>query len=150
MTIFFICQHFFSPPQPETTKVQAIIEKTARFISAQGPQMEILIKAKQANNPLFDFLNQNGRLNAFYKHTLQSMKDGNYPTESDRPENSLPPNNNDTTTGSLYQNYYSANQSMVGETNLSTKLSKKIDFFFSYLIVFFLDKMIGSSTCYQI
>lgn len=43
--------------------------------------MEILIKAKQANNPLFDFLNLSGRLNLFYKHTLQMMKDGNYPAD---------------------------------------------------------------------
>lgn len=43
--------------------------------------MEILIKAKQTNNPLFDFLNMSGRLNLFYKHTLQMMKDGNYPAE---------------------------------------------------------------------
>lgn len=43
--------------------------------------MEILIKAKQTNNPLFDFLNQNGPLNPFYKHMLQVMKDDNYPSE---------------------------------------------------------------------
>lgn len=73
--------------------------------------MEILIKAKQANNPLFDFLNQSGRLNAFYKHTLQAMKDGNYPSETDRPETSHPPSNTDSKAESLYQNYYSANQS---------------------------------------
>lgn len=73
--------------------------------------MEILIKAKQANNPLFDFLNQNGYLNAFYKHTLQAMKDGNYPTDIDRPENICPSNTNETTS-SLYQNYYSASQSV--------------------------------------
>ncbi|XP_055305495.1 protein suppressor of white apricot [Sitodiplosis mosellana] len=107
---------FYIPPNidiPETIKVQAIIEKTAKFISEQGPQMEILIKAKQANNPLFDFLNQSGRLNAFYKHTLQAMKDGNYPTEIDRTENNLPSSDTDATTGSLYQNYYSANQTMI-------------------------------------
>lgn len=92
--------------------MQAIIEKTARFISEQGPQMEILIKAKQANNTLFDFLNQNGRLNAFYKHTLQAMKDGNYPT--DRPENICTSNNTEAM-GSLYQNYYSVNQSVVSQ-----------------------------------
>lgn len=102
--------------QPETTKVQAIIEKTAKFISEQGPQMEILIKAKQANNPLFDFLNQSGRLNAFYKHTLQAMKDGNYPVDNDRAENGLSMSDADATTGSLYQNYYSTNLSMVSRT----------------------------------
>lgn len=67
--------------QPESTKVFAIIEKTTKFIASQGAQMEILIKAKQANNPLFDFLNHSGPLNPFYKHMLQVMKDDNYPSE---------------------------------------------------------------------
>lgn len=75
--------------------------------------MEILIKAKQANNPLFDFLNQSGQLNAFYKHTLQSMKDGNYPSNTDQPESIHPPISNNEATGSMYQNYYSANQTNV-------------------------------------
>lgn len=75
--------------------------------------MEILIKAKQANNPLFDFLNQSGRLNPFYKHTLQAMKDGNYPSNIDQPENIHPPISNNEATGSMYQSYYSANQTNV-------------------------------------
>lgn len=98
--------------QPETTKLQAIIEKTAKFISTQGPQMEILIKAKQANNPLFDFLNQSGRLNPFYKHTLQAMKDGNYPS-SIIPSDNNHSNSNNEAIGSMYQSYYSANQTKV-------------------------------------
>lgn len=98
--------------QPETTKKQAIIEKTALFISTQGPQMEILIKAKQANNPLFDFLNQSGRLNPFYKHTLQAMKDGNYPTNNNQNENAQAQSNSETTS-SMYHNYYSSNTPMV-------------------------------------
>lgn len=85
--------------------MQAIIEKTARFISTQGVQMEILIKAKQANNPLFDFLNQSGALNPFYKHTLQSMKDGNYPSENELLENTNTLTNSDTTE-SAFQNHY--------------------------------------------
>lgn len=69
--------------------------------------MEILIKAKQANNPLFDFLNQRGRLNPFYKHTLQSIKDGNYPADNNQENTSTQINNE--TTGTIYQNYYSSN-----------------------------------------
>lgn len=79
--------HFIMPSNmitPDTTKVHAIIEKTAKFISGQGPQMEILIKAKQANNPLFEFLNQSSQLNPYYKHMLQTMKDGKYPEENSR------------------------------------------------------------------
>lgn len=44
--------------------------------------MEILIKAKQSNNPQFEFLNRNSRLNNFYKHMLQCMKNGTYPEDS--------------------------------------------------------------------
>lgn len=77
--------------------------------------MEILIKAKQANNPLFDFLNQSGRLNPFYKHTLQSMKDGNYPLDDPKTENVQELSNNGlNTTESMYQSYYSPNIPMVG------------------------------------
>lgn len=79
--------HFVLPSNmatPDTLKVHAIIEKTAKFIAGQGAQMEILIKAKQANNPLFEFLNQSSHLNPYYKHMLQTMKDGKYPEESAR------------------------------------------------------------------
>lgn len=77
--------------------------------------MEILIKAKQANNPLFDFLNQNGCLNPFYKHTLQAMKDGNYPTENEQFESANSTAIATETTGSIYQNYYSSNRPIVSE-----------------------------------
>lgn len=76
--------------------------------------MEILIKAKQANNPLFDFLNQSGCLNPFYKHTLQAMKDGNYPSESDQSDNTHAAMHNEST-GSIYQSYYSSNQPVVSK-----------------------------------
>lgn len=69
--------------------------------------MEILIKAKQANNPLFDFLNQSGPLNPFYKHTLQAMKDGNYPADDKQIDNAQTLPNNEST-GSMYQSYYSS------------------------------------------
>nr|XP_017030164.1 protein suppressor of white apricot isoform X2 [Drosophila kikkawai] len=59
---------------PETMKQHAIIEKTARFIATQGAQMEILIKAKQANNSQFDFLTQGGYLQPYYRHLLAAIK----------------------------------------------------------------------------
>ncbi|KAH8250432.1 hypothetical protein KR038_000663 [Drosophila bunnanda] len=59
---------------PETMKQHAIIEKTARFIATQGAQMEILIKAKQANNAQFDFLTQGGYLQPYYRHLLAAIK----------------------------------------------------------------------------
>lgn len=77
-------------------KLHAVIEKTARFIAAQGPQMEILIKAKQSNNPQFEFLNLNNRLNAYYRHVLNAIKNGYYPIEE-----SMDPANDSTTTTSV-------------------------------------------------
>lgn len=89
---------------PDTMKQHAIVEKTARFISAQGPQMEILIKAKQSNNQQFDFLNQNNSLNPYYKFVLSALKSGTYPELeietpdglcSDDKSSKLPAANND-------------------------------------------------------
>ncbi|XP_055693499.1 protein suppressor of white apricot isoform X2 [Lutzomyia longipalpis] len=65
---------------PPTVKLNAIIEKTARFIASQGAQMEILIKTKQANNPQFEFLTQNGRFNGYYKFILAAIKENRYPS----------------------------------------------------------------------
>jgi Surp module len=60
-------------------KLHAIIEKTARFIAGQGAQMEILLKAKQANNRQFDFLNQDCKYFNYYRHVLSAMKNNCYP-----------------------------------------------------------------------
>ncbi|XP_053670837.1 protein suppressor of white apricot-like [Anopheles nili] len=70
---------------PETMKEHAIIEKTAKFIASQDSQMEILLKTKQANNPLFDFLNQNGRLFRYYRHMLLAFRTNQYPALSEQP-----------------------------------------------------------------
>ncbi|XP_045466219.1 protein suppressor of white apricot isoform X2 [Harmonia axyridis] len=59
---------------PKTMKEYTRIEKTAIFVSTQGPQMEILIKAKQSDNPQFSFLNQNDPLFKFYRHVLDIVK----------------------------------------------------------------------------
>lgn len=84
---FVAPRNFFIPPNlvvPETMKQQAVIEKTARFIASQGVQMEILLKAKQSNNPLFAFLLHADSLNPYYKHMLEAIKGGNYPAEEDK------------------------------------------------------------------
>jgi hypothetical protein len=64
---------------PPTEKLNQIIEKTAKFISSQGPQMEILLKTKQSSNPQFNFLNHDGEYNKYYKHILLMMKNNSYP-----------------------------------------------------------------------
>lgn len=76
---------------PPSLKLNQIIEKTAKFISSQGPQMEILLKTKQSANPQFNFLNHDGQFNSYYKHILAMMKSGTYPwqeTDEKSEENS--------------------------------------------------------------
>ena len=58
--------------------MHAIIEKTAAFISSQGTQMEIVIAAKQKNNPQFGFLNFGHELNVYYKHIVRQIQKGKY------------------------------------------------------------------------
>lgn len=83
------------PPEmvvPPTRKLARIIEKTAQFISSQGTQMEIIVKAKQANNPMFGFLHFDSALHPFYRHILAAVRNGTYvvPAEDedvgDKPE----------------------------------------------------------------
>uniref|UniRef100_A0A182K1G5 SURP motif domain-containing protein n=1 Tax=Anopheles christyi TaxID=43041 RepID=A0A182K1G5_9DIPT len=71
-------------PLPETMKEHAIIEKTAKFIASQDAQMEILLKTKQANNPLFEFLNQSGRLFRYYRHVLLAFRTNQYPIANEQ------------------------------------------------------------------
>ncbi|XP_074641505.1 splicing factor, suppressor of white-apricot homolog isoform X2 [Tubulanus polymorphus] len=60
--------------QPPSMKIHAIIEKTASFIGTHGPQMEIIIKMKQTNNPLFQFLVFGNALNPYYKFLVSLIK----------------------------------------------------------------------------
>lgn len=43
--------------------------------------MEILIKAKQANNPQFSFLSIDGSLHPYYRLVLEAIKSGKYNPE---------------------------------------------------------------------
>lgn len=40
--------------------------------------MEILIKAKQSDNPQFSFMNQNDSLFKYYRHVLSAIKNDRY------------------------------------------------------------------------
>ncbi|KAK2587323.1 hypothetical protein KPH14_003041 [Odynerus spinipes] len=98
-------QAFVPPPDleipegmlvPETQKLNAIITKTALFISRQGGQMEILLKAKQANNPQFAFLSIDEPLHPYYKFVLEAIKTGKYnPEKQPEKEESEPEEESD-------------------------------------------------------
>ncbi|XP_030210980.1 splicing factor, suppressor of white-apricot homolog isoform X1 [Gadus morhua] len=71
---------------PATSKTHAIIERTANFVSQQGAQFEIVLKAKQSGNSQFDFLRFDHYLNPYYRHILRAMKEGRYTATADKPE----------------------------------------------------------------
>ena len=64
--------------RPPTVKLFRAIEKTALFLAGQGIQMEILLKAKQSGNPVFDFLSVDNPLHPFYRHLVSLVKSGQY------------------------------------------------------------------------
>ncbi|KAG6458955.1 hypothetical protein O3G_MSEX011136 [Manduca sexta] len=76
---------------PETQKQNAIIEKTAKFIASQGAQMEILIKAKQGDNPQFQFLNKDSELNPYYSALIALVKSGKWPEKKPEIVEEKPP-----------------------------------------------------------
>lgn len=69
---------------PPTAKMHAIIERTANFVSKQGAQFEIMLKAKQARNSQFDFLRFDHYLNPYYKHIQKAMKEGRYTSHTQK------------------------------------------------------------------
>lgn len=64
--------------QPSTMKDHNLIVKTASFISSNGAQMEIVIKAKQSRNRSFDFLDFDSTLNPYYRFVLSVIKSGKF------------------------------------------------------------------------
>jgi hypothetical protein len=72
--------------RPKSKKFQAIIERTAEFISRQGQQMEIIIKTKQRYNARFSFLHHDDRLFPYYKQLLHAIMDGTYKPQAKEEE----------------------------------------------------------------
>jgi hypothetical protein len=69
-------------------KQHAIIEKTALFISQQGGQMEVLLKAKQSGNSQFGFLSYDNELHAYYKLVLNAIRSNRYKVMTEDKEES--------------------------------------------------------------
>lgn len=78
---------------PESLKQNAIIEKTANFIATQGAQMEILIKAKQRDNPQFNFLARDSTLHNYYTSLIGLVKSGKWPEKKVEIVEEKPPEN---------------------------------------------------------
>jgi hypothetical protein len=55
-------------------QMATVIEKTSEFIATQGAQMEILMRAKEAHNPKFQFLNPDNPYHAIYKQVLEKKR----------------------------------------------------------------------------
>uniref|UniRef100_A0A1I8A438 SURP motif domain-containing protein n=1 Tax=Steinernema glaseri TaxID=37863 RepID=A0A1I8A438_9BILA len=71
--------------KPISMKQHNVIEKTARYVTQHGAQMEIVIKARQqAKSDKFAFLEFDNPLNSYYKVILKYMGEGRYPTTSQK------------------------------------------------------------------
>jgi len=60
--------------QPSLKTLANVLEKTANFIAGQGAQMEILMRAKEAANPKFQFLNPDNPYHPIYKQVLEKKR----------------------------------------------------------------------------
>uniref|UniRef100_A0A915IDL4 SURP motif domain-containing protein n=1 Tax=Romanomermis culicivorax TaxID=13658 RepID=A0A915IDL4_ROMCU len=63
---------------PSSFVQNTVIEKTAVFVAQKGPQMEIIVNAKQKSNKRFRFLDFDNPLNKYYKHVLKMVREKKY------------------------------------------------------------------------
>ena len=65
------------PEGPSLSTLANVLEKTAEFIAKNGAQMEILMRAKEAGNPKFQFLNPDNPYHPIYKQVLEKKRQRN-------------------------------------------------------------------------
>lgn len=75
-------------PPPD---IRTIVDKTAQFVSKNGPEFEKRIIANNAGNAKFNFLNASDPYHAYYQHRLsefraQNLSSGQQPTDSAVPD----------------------------------------------------------------
>ena len=61
-------------PEISLHQLATLIEKTSEFIATQGAQMSILMRAKEAHNPKFQFLNPGNPYHPIYIQVLEKKK----------------------------------------------------------------------------
>ncbi len=52
------------------------MDKTATFVSRNGPEFEEKIRQNEISNPKFNFLAHNDPYHAYYQHKLRELKEG--------------------------------------------------------------------------
>lgn len=62
---------------PTSAKQGAIIDKTAKFVAENGPQMEIIIKTRQTSK-IFGFLDWEHPQHRYYQYVVERIKSGDY------------------------------------------------------------------------
>jgi len=62
------------PPAPHDEKQREIIDKFAASVVKSGPQFEDVVKEKQRNNVMFDFLNEGGLYADYYRWKLFDLR----------------------------------------------------------------------------
>uniref|UniRef100_A0A1B6H4P8 SURP motif domain-containing protein n=1 Tax=Cuerna arida TaxID=1464854 RepID=A0A1B6H4P8_9HEMI len=75
--------------EPDSDNIKEIIEKTAECVVKNGRQMEILIKTRQAQNKLFDFLTVGTSLNPYYQYVLEAIKSGRNNVQTHKPDDNI-------------------------------------------------------------
>jgi splicing factor 3A subunit 1 len=52
------------------------VDKTATFVTRNGPEFEERIRMNEISNPKFNFLASNDPYHAYYQHKLKELKEG--------------------------------------------------------------------------